>query len=455
MSSPLAVPESPVSSKRSRSRDSSHSAATTFHTPTGTPFLTPSASSMSLAIPNGNSRAPSPMEPSSQEAIPYPAFLRQNTSDVHNKFVELEWEQRKRLVGSRSSDGTPSQWARVSGEVAMNRNRYVNVDPYASNRVKLKVPDGHSDYINASPIVLKSSKSGTETKFIATQGPKADITSHIWRMVWHETTSPSVVVMLTQTRETGREKCYPYYPQSLSSPTLTVNEHDEFEDGFTSTLTLLSLEKNEDIRAQVREIEMSNTDGSESKKIWHLLFAGWPDFHIPEGADRSALLNLIAMSRQKNADNSENPRIVHCSAGVGRSGTFIALDWLLQELEEGSLDEVDDDSDPVVEVVDNLRQQRMMMVQGEAQFSFLYDILRDLWRERWAKFHPEEAEKLGLSFVQGEPAHKRAKPSEESEPHSEAQNEVSEVYVEGDEDERAELEAELLGSEMEFEKGKA
>ncbi|KAF2470282.1 tyrosine-protein phosphatase 2 [Lindgomyces ingoldianus] len=448
-SAPLAVPASPSSSKRSRSRDSSRSAATSVNTPAAsTPFLTPSASAPSLIIPQPKSQAPSIVEPSPLDATPYPAFLRLTRSgsvERQSKFVDLEWEQRRRLLSGNQQiepDQT-SQWARCGGEVVTNRNRYANVDPYCNNRVKLKVPEGHNDYINASPIVLEATQSKTVTKFIATQGPKGDSFSHIWRMIWHETKSPAVVVMLTQTHESGREKCHPYYPQSPSSPTLALNQSDEFEDGFAHIVTLKDLTVHEEASAQIRELEMSDEDGSETRTIWHFLFGGWPDFLVPEGYNRTALLNLIKLSREKNANNAENPRIVHCSAGVGRSGTFIALDWLLQELEEGTLDNLEDDEDPIVAIVDMLRQQRMMMVQGEAQFSFLYDVMRERWRDRWAKLHPEEAEKLGLGAIH-EPKPKKPRPSKESE--------VSET--DEDEDMRAQLEAELVDNQADFDKGK-
>jgi protein-tyrosine phosphatase len=276
------------------------------------------------------------------------------------------------------------------------------------------------------------------------QGPKADSFSHIWRMIWNETSSPAVIVMLTQTYESGREKCYPYYPQSPSSPDLKINAHDEFEDGLTHNLKLVSLTDNEETKAQIRELEMSNEDGSEKRKLWHLLFGGWPDFLVPEAANREALLKLRDLSRQKNADNTNNPRIVHCSAGVGRSGTFIALDWLLQELEDGSLDNVLDGKDPILEIVTVLRRQRMMMVQSEAQLGFLYDVIRERWRERWVELHPEEAEKIGLT-TNGEPRFKTAEQSKGTD--------VSEE-LEGDEDERANLEASLIESEAKFESGK-
>ena len=73
---------------------------------------------------------------------------------------------------------------------------------------------------------------------------------------------------------------------------------------------------------------------------------------------------------------------MHCSAGVGRSGTFIALDYLLAELEEGALDRVPGNVDRISQLVDTLRQQRMMMVQGEAQFHFLYAMIKQQWLDR-------------------------------------------------------------------------
>lgn len=317
----------------------------------------------------------------------------------------------------------------------------MNVDPYQSNRVHLEVPEGVFDYINASPITLESTKSRTALRFIATQGPKADSWSHFWRMIWKENESPAVIVMVTKTHEQAREKCYPYYPLSISEPDLRINERDEFGDGFIHDLHLKELSHDQDARTEVREIEMTTEDGSELRKIWHLLFEGWPDFSVPEGADKAALLKMIELSRSKNSDNSTNPRIVHCSAGIGRSGTFIALDWLIQELREGSLDSTADDEDPVLRVITMMRDQRPMMVQSKQQFLFIYDTLRELWRERWISLHPEEARRLGItsSTNDEEPALKRQK--------SNVDGDADGAFV--SDAERAKLEAELMSADYE------
>lgn len=443
MSAPNSMPVSPASSKRSRSKDSTRSAALSVPA-AHTTAHTPAVSTHSLLPPL--SVEPSSKADQTPDPTPYPAFLRpRRAATLDTKWNDLEWAQMSRYRESMAGADTepPAQWARCNGDAYAPRNRYMNVDPYQANRVRLEVPEEAFDYINASPIQLKSTKSGTVLKYIATQGPKADSWSHFWRMIWQQNESPAVIVMVTKTHEQGREKCYPYYPQSPEDPDLRINEHDEFGDGLVHDLHLEDVSHDEEANTEVRELNMTTDDGASSRKIWHLLFEGWPDFSVPEGADKAALVRMVELSRQKNSNNSTNPRIVHCSAGIGRSGTFIALDWLIQELEEGSLDHPADDDDPIVNVIEMLRDQRPMMVQSKQQFVFIYDTLRERWRERWIALNPEEASRLGVVAKGGdeEPALKRQK--------SNADGSVADAAFVSDADERAKLEAELSGADFE------
>ncbi|KAF4305296.1 Protein-tyrosine phosphatase receptor/non-receptor type [Botryosphaeria dothidea] len=301
---------------------------------------------------------------------------------IGEKFESLGWQERKRLAEAALQSNSPSRWHRITGNIPAQRNRYMNVDPFAANRVQLKVPEGHDDYINASPIELRATQRDAVKKYVATQGPKDNTHSHIWRMIWHECESPAVIVMLTQLYEAGREKCFQYFPDSLDSPHMVVNEHDEFGDSVVFEINLISVSEDERSRSTVRELEVKDRASGETKKVWHILWPVWPDFGVPEGAHKHMLASLIPLSREKNASET-NPRIVHCSAGVGRSGTFIALDHLLSELAEGALDEVPEGKDPVEETVDSLRTQRMMMVQQETQLALIYETLRDKWIDRW------------------------------------------------------------------------
>jgi len=183
----------------------------------------------------------------------------------------------------------------------------------------------------------------------------------------------------------------------------------------SGSVQLQLLSHDASIGCEVRRLELT-IDGV-SKEIYHYLFNGWPDFGKPEAEDRKRLLELTRVSRRMAG---RSPRIVHCSAGVGRTGTWIALDFLLRELEEGKLSDssylragtpskansssteirtwghsgppkvstpdTKDNTDPIYETVNKLREQRMMMVMNELQYSFLYELLKEAFVEK----HTEE-----------------------------------------------------------------
>ncbi|MCJ1364197.1 hypothetical protein MMC16_003306 [Acarospora aff. strigata] len=352
MAAPLSMRPQRSSSKRSRSHESIH--------------------------PEQETTVP---EPPIEQTDHVPAFLRQSTFEIHNKFEELEWLQQIRIAHGRNESNPLSQWAQETSLEARSRNRYVDVQAWANSRIRLKVPEGHCDYINASPISLRNTKTGKEERYIATQGPKRAQLNHIWHMIWHETSEVAVIVMLTQIYEASREKCFQYFPLDLTNDTLIVNEINEFDDGFKARIQLLELTTDERKRITTRKLSM--TVNEENKIIWHLAFSGWPDFGVPEGDDRLALFELLNMSADKNT-TAENPRIVHCSAGVGRSGTFIALDHLFRELDAGVVAAIQDDEDMIFDTVNKLREQRMTMVQSDAQYQFLYDALRGRFEEKQA-----------------------------------------------------------------------
>lgn len=201
----------------------------------------------------------------------------------------------------------------------------------------------------------------------------------------HETGDVAVVIMLTQSYEQGKEKCAPYFPLSMeepgfhfahavSDPFLDRSGDDEADRTFVGKVTLLEYTYDDECRSEIRKLELNY--GSQTKIVWHYLFAGWSDYMKPEGKDRDALVELTKVTAEK-AGSLENPRIVHCSAGVGRTGTFITIDHLLREMRTGSLLEITDDADPIFDTVNLLREQRMSMVYTEMQYQFLYDILKE------------------------------------------------------------------------------
>lgn len=313
--------------------------------------------------------------------------------------VKLENE---RLSASKATpDG---EWGRSAPNAVLDR--YSNIHPWMNNRVKLSVPEGISDYINASPVTLISTaekqsalKASVRDKYICMQGPKRETVSHVWHMIWHECSvphesSPAVVIMLSPTHvampgDSSQlfEKCYQYFPADESSSPLLINENNELGVEFKATVRFVSREPDTPgSQIEIRQLSMSVVGEEEEKPIWHFLYPNWPDYGALEEEDIESLLQLMQFTREKNG-KGENPRVIHCSAGVGRTGTFVALEFLLGELHGGAWEGWDAGekagTDPVFDTVNQLRMQRKTMVQAYEQFSFLYEVLRKIWDEKY------------------------------------------------------------------------
>lgn len=387
-------------------------------------------------------------EANTQPAQPkLPSFLTLSPHEIDAKFQEIVWLERNRMVSAVSNPSPDFRWARITGD-HRKLDRYVNIQPWENNRVRLHVPAGKQDYINASPIALRSVSparapqtkesqaddlaGGGPDRYIAMQGPKHKTTDHVWRMIVEQLDNPGVIVMLTETHEGDMEKCYPYFPRTPNDAPLEVGVKDEFSDGFRASVRCEAIEeteageaielrklvvrvyrgsKNEACNGSATEkatsaeefpvdgngdvkmlspvktcpddqdatetadddagsvtVEVGRTssehqqDTSDTKAasppttqelprpssepefeeriIWHFLYKKWPDFGVPAIEDIDSFFTLMRLSREKNASPT-NPRIVHCSAGVGRSGTFIALEHLMREMEAGVLENWD------------------------------------------------------------------------------------------------------------------
>lgn len=242
-------------------------------------------------------------------------------------------------------------------------------------------------------------------------------------MVWQETSDVAVIIMLTQTHDGTHEKCFQYFPLDTEvsfkidplegarhTPGTHVPEkrssdrHSPESHTPENSVTLLEYYPEMYSKTQVRKLVLNF--GAETKDVWHFFFTAWPDFATPEDEDRTALLRLLRLYTEKNS-SSGNPRIIHDSAGVGRSGTFIALEYLLAQVDSGAILDVQKGEDMVFDVVDRLREQRMLMVQTEGQYQFLYDVVRDelLQKLHTAAYrdphHPTEEEDRGTNMSRG------------------------------------------------------
>ncbi|XP_054617384.1 receptor-type tyrosine-protein phosphatase beta [Dunckerocampus dactyliophorus] len=238
------------------------------------------------------------------------------------------------------------------------KNRYNNILPYDSTRVKLSCLDDDpcSDYINASYVPGHNFR----REYIATQGPLPGTKDEFWRMVWEH--GVHAVIMVTQCVEKGRVKCEQYWPahkEALYYGELVVQMTSE------SVLPEWT----------VREFRItSESGGGLARLLRHFHFTVWPDHGVP---DSTHSLVQFVMTVRDFVDRSggAGPSVVHCSAGVGRTGTFIALDRALQQLDaKGSVD--------LYGCVFDLRLHRQHMVQTENQYAFLHQCVRDVLRAR-------------------------------------------------------------------------
>jgi len=318
---------------------------------------------------------------------------------MHEKYADLAALENDRLLAKSTNDSPTNQWARLDADPVLDR--YSNIHPWANNRIHLKVPEGCNDYINASPITLVSTaakqsslKRGTQDKYICMQGPKKETVDHTWHMLWHELaepyeSTPAVIIMLSPTHAPHPngvgffEKCYPYFPMDENSGPLVINETGVLGDEFYAEVRFVSKEAPiPGSSVEVRQFAMSVHGEDGEKPIWHFLYPSWPDFGALEEKNVASIISLMQLSREKNG-KADNPRIVHCSAGVGRTGTFIALEFLIGELQGGAWEDWTGTGDPIYETINQLRMQRRTMVQAFEQFAFLYKVLRKMWEEKY------------------------------------------------------------------------
>ncbi|KAG5945175.1 hypothetical protein E4U59_006271 [Claviceps monticola] len=320
-----------------------------------------------------------------------PAFLNASASDIESKFQELTWAERYRLLQGARPDHLSNRWGffkQTDTSVRGIMDRYFNIKPWNHNRVRLKVADNAFDYVNASTITLNPvrNKSLPPLRYIAMQGPTLPSFTYVWRMVAEQTASPAVIVQLTSMVEGGAVKCHQYFPDNAEEPAWTLNEEDIWNDGWKACMAYHSREDAADGAIEKRKLLLHVDGEAQPRVIWHLLYTRWPDFGVPTIDDMESFLKLMRSSQDYNL--ASNPRIVHCSAGVGRTGTFISLEHLMRELESGTfahLNRPDHKHPPdlIYDTVDQLRQQRLSMVQSNVQYRFLYDVLRNLWRDKY------------------------------------------------------------------------
>ncbi|XP_073756762.1 receptor-type tyrosine-protein phosphatase beta isoform X3 [Callorhinus ursinus] len=238
------------------------------------------------------------------------------------------------------------------------KNRYNNILPYDASRVKLSNVDDDpcSDYINASYIPGNNFR----REYIATQGPLPGTKDDFWKMAWEQNVHN--IVMVTQCVEKGRVKCDHYWPADQDSL-------------YYGDLILQMLSESVLPEWTIREFRICSEEQLDTHRlIRHFHYTVWPDHGVPETTQ--SLIQFVRTVRDYiSRSPGAGPTVVHCSAGVGRTGTFIALDRILQQLD--SKDSVD-----IYGAVNDLRLHRVHMVQTECQYVYLHQCVRDVLRAR-------------------------------------------------------------------------
>ncbi|KAK9513771.1 hypothetical protein VZT92_027277 [Zoarces viviparus] len=224
----------------------------------------------------------------------------------------------------------------------MDKNRYKDVLPYDATRVVLQGPE---DYINASHIAMVPPVSGVCLRYVAAQGPLPQTVTHFWQTVWEQ--QIHTIIMLTTLTERGRTKCHQYWPHP-----------PEAKDYGHMRVKCHSEECN--LAYVTRQFTLTHTQRGEERAVTHLQYVAWPDHGVPD--DPSDFLLFISSVRERR--RGEEPLMVHCSAGIGRTGVLITMETALTLLDEGR---------PVfpLDIVKTLRDQRAMMIQTTCQFQFV------------------------------------------------------------------------------------
>ena len=277
------------------------------------------------------------------------SFSLTKISDINNKlinenslieeFIELrkktDFNERKlkmRIIGNN------------------NKNRYGDIGPFKDN----KVPLNNNNYINASFINIPN-----EHSFIATQGPLDNTISDFWEMIIDY--NIMVIVMLCNTIEGNNNKCSEYWNKQL------IEKDNLF---VLKNITLIDSKFQNLI---IREIEIQKNGNWEIKKVFHFQFIGWPDHDVPD--EKYVYDTFLYLFKQINEKKS-NTTVVHCSAGVGRTGTFLTLINLYNDIVNQIKNHCTEISFSIFGLVRQLKEMRFLLVENERQYIFIYKFLR-------------------------------------------------------------------------------
>ncbi|CAD6194492.1 unnamed protein product [Caenorhabditis auriculariae] len=244
----------------------------------------------------------------------------------------------------------------------VEKNRYMNIGAIEETRIRLNSPhNGGNDYINANYIDSCEKRHA----YIATQAPLPSTFEDFWGMVWQERCS--IVVMITNMVEDGRRKCDQYWPSN-------VNAHQTYGN---YEISLVSETSNAHFVHRTLCLRIAKSVPQTERKVHQLHFTGWPDHGVP-----ATVFPLLDFVHYVSDIQSTGPIVVHCSAGVGRSGSYILLDSMRRHL-------VNFRKLNVLGHLLHMRRQREKLVQTLEQYVFCHEAIRQLIRHGITRVHSD------------------------------------------------------------------
>ena len=261
----------------------------------------------------------------------------------------------------RKKPGSTMNDARLP--INASKNRYRDISPYDNTRVLLNF--GTSDYINANFVNMFIPGTEWTNRYAASQGPLLSTAVDFWTMVWE--LKATFIVMLTTVVERGRPKCYQYWPDDHMIVQFGPWQIESLSEEVTSSFAY-------------RDFQMYECNGegeriSEPRRVHQMQYIAWPDHGVPD--DSSDFLDFVLQVRQ-NRVGMHVPCVVHCSAGIGRTGVLIAMETAMCLIEANQ---------PVypIEITRAMRDQRAMMIQTPGQFKFVCEAILRAYKEGLAK----------------------------------------------------------------------
>eukprot|EP01103_Thecamoeba_quadrilineata_P018031 TRINITY_DN6659_c0_g1_i1.p1 TRINITY_DN6659_c0_g1~~TRINITY_DN6659_c0_g1_i1.p1 ORF type:complete len:313 (-),score=31.94 TRINITY_DN6659_c0_g1_i1:47-985(-) len=228
------------------------------------------------------------------------------------------------------------------------KNRYPDVLALEKTRVHLKKLNSEgSDYINANYLLHR--------QYISCQAPLSNTFSDFWRMIWEQNTT--IIVMLTRLTECGRIKANTYWPP-------TLNGSSKFGD-----ISVIFSDESQTDYYILRTFKLSIND-EEVRSVHQFHFQDWPDFGVPRTTRGIRSLCSQMNSVIATSNSIQHPIVIHCSAGIGRSGSFIAIHYIISRMDKNM-------NYNVLATAKKMRRQRTGMIQTEEQYRFILQSILD------------------------------------------------------------------------------